>query len=564
MRVSVRLLIAVLALSGVGSRWQAAGQTSPVDLTPVACAGLVGKMIPARSIALPTTGAVVDTATMSEAAAQVARGGYCLVAGKIHPVDPSAPDILFNVALPVAWNGKALMIGGAGYDGTIQDVSGALPNSPVGVLSPLARGYAVFGSDGGHQFSPASGKAAGGFLVNDEAHRNWMGEALKKTRDVSEEIIGAAYSRRPSRSYFVGGSTGGREALTVAGRWPKDWDGVVALYPARDVTASLLGMLATSQALAQPGAFLSPAKRGVLNRAAMEACDGLDGAMDGIISNVEACNARFNLRTATLGGKPVRCAAGTDGGDACLSDAQITAVLKINAPTRFGFPLASGTRLFPGYNALTSDSGIPKPLPQQQIVALMGFGLVPPAKDISPGTLLSAGNASDFFRYAVTRDPTFDVLQFDIGSSSRWTARLSEISKLDVQDRDLSGFAQRGGKLLLAHGLDDMLVTPRGTEDYYKGLRARMGGARVDRFLRFYTVPGFGHFVSTNFNLGWDHLTALENWVENGIDPANDQVVLDSVGVPGRTRPLCRYPAWPKYTGQGDINHASSFTCVVS
>jgi feruloyl esterase len=126
---------------------------------------------------------------------------------------------------------------------------------------------------------------------------------------------------------------------------------------------------------------------------------------------------------------------------------------------------------------------------------------------------------------------------------------------------DISQFAKRGGKLLLAHGLQDVLVSARATADYYERLVQTRGQRRVDGFARYYEVPGYGHAVSSQFNATWDSLTALEQWAEGDAAPAN-QVTTDTVGVPGRTRPLCDYPKWPHYNGTGDVNAATSFTCV--
>ena len=114
---------------------------------------------------------------------------------------------------------------------------------------------------------------------------------------------------------------------------------------------------------------------------------------------------------------------------------------------------------------------------------------------------------------------------------------------------------------MLAHGVQDVLVSTRATEEYYRRLQAQMGASRVDSFVRFYEVPGLGHAYSSVFNATWDSLTALEHWVEQGQAPSN-QVTTDTAGVVGRTRPLCDYPKWPYYNGSGDVNAASSFTCV--
>jgi feruloyl esterase len=115
--------------------------------------------------------------------------------------------------------------------------------------------------------------------------------------------------------------------------------------------------------------------------------------------------------------------------------------------------------------------------------------------------------------------------------------------------------------LLLAHGLQDVLVSTRATEDYYQRLLQILGSDKVASFVRFYEVPGMGHAISSQFNPARDSLTALEQWAEGGVAPAN-QVAVDTVGVPGRSRPLCDYPKWARYNGSGDINAFASFTCV--
>lgn len=536
----------------------------PVPAATKSCPELNGFAIPATSIGLPTNGATV---TSSEAVAasgtgSTAVGQYCLVSGSIRPVDPNAPEIRFRVALPRDWNTKLVMFGGGGFNGTIPNVIGNFSNAAPDSLSPLARGYAVFASDSGHLSE--IGASDGSFAVNDEAMLNWYGNALKKTRDASIAIIQVAYGRASTRAYFLGGSTGGKEALTVAGRWPQDWNGVVSLYPARNGAATVLGMLATARALAEPGAFPNLAKRSVLYRAAVAACDGLDGVRDGIISDVRRCNVTFDPAVAQLDGAPVRCPGGADSGDTCLSDAQIAAIKRINAPTPINVPLASGDTAFPGYESLTSESGAPGPSPLQPIVASLAYGFVPPGFPTTPLNSAGAGFADNYFRFFVTRDNTFNYLTVDPSNVGPLTARVTALSQLDTADNDLSAFAARGGKVLMMHGTSDLLISIRGTREYYGLLRKRLGESTLNSFLRYYEVPAFGHSISTVFNVGWDQLTALENWVERGQDPATNQVVIDTVGVPGRTRPLCLFPSWPRYRGAGDVNSAASYSCATS
>lgn len=531
---------------------------SLASLTPEACVTLAAFTLAPAAIGLPTSGAHATTAI--SVAASAATPAHCLVSGEVAPVDPSAPPIRFQVALPFAWNGKALGIGGGGFNGSVPPItSPALAGSPT-AAPPLARGYAIFASDSGHE---EAGLNQGQFLGNAEATGNYLGEALKKTRDVAVAMIAAAYGHGPVRSYFFGGSTGGREALWVAGRWPKDWNGVVAFYPARDLTVQVLGAQGVNRAFASPGAFVPPAKRSLLLGAAMEACDALDGVKDGIISNVAGCNARFVPARATYRGKALRCVEGKEAAD-CLSDPQLKALATMQAPQRIAFPLASGVNEFPGYNAYTSDLGIKTGMNAiDQGLLFLGLGSIPPGYPAKAGMSLHLAYGDAFIRYAWVRQPTFDSMTFDPQRPGAYAARISELSKVDSSDADLTAFADRGGKVLIMHGEADAVVSARITERYYGRLRKKMGAGKVDRFLRFYEVPGFSHGVSNTFNATWDYLSALENWAERAQDPGEREIVTDITGVPGRTRPLCRFPNWPKYKGAGDVNVAASFSCVL-
>ena len=545
-------------LSACGGNDNAASDTPPV--VKLSCDQLVNMQIPATSIGLPTTGAVITAATKIAAngTGATAVGDYCLASGKIMPVDPTAPNIQFQVALPATWNSKVLMRGGGGWNGSVPAVAGNILNTTA--LSPLGRGYAVFGSDSGHQ---SANSIDASFAANPEAFRNWVGDALKKTRDAALLVVKAAYGTAPTQSYFVGSSTGGREALTVAGRWPADWDGVVALYPSHDAAVQILAMIAEARALAAPGAYMNAAKRGVLYSAALAACDLFDGAKDGVISNVKACNASFDPSTAILNGIAVRCAGGADTGDTCLSDPQLTAINKINSPVPFYFTLANGETSFPGYNVLISDNGIPNnPTPLQGTLGFLGFGFAAPASPVTGAMLAGLQYADSFVRYAIAGDPAFNTLSIDPSNPGALASSFSAFSALDNGDRNLTPFADKGGKLLLMHGTADPLVSPRRSELYVQQLQASMGAAKVDSFLRFYEVAGFGHSISAQFNAQWDQITALENWVEKGVDPASNEIVTDTIGVAGRTRPLCVFPTWPKYKGTGDVNSAASFTCA--
>lgn len=536
-----------------------------VTVQPLTCQELVGMAIPAPALQLATSGGRVTTATVVAASGTGAAvvPEHCLVNGIILPVDPKAPNIQFRVALPASWNGKALMFGGGGFDGTIPNITGNVSNGPVDQLRPIGRGYATFASDSGHQANDF-GSQDGSWGLNDEALRNFGGDALKKTRDAAVFLIKARYAAAPSRSYFAGGSTGGREALLSIQRWPKDWDGAIAWYPAWNDAAALLGGHRASIALSRPGAYPDTPQRLALYQAAIEACDKLDGVVDGLISNQRQCNAVFDPATATLKGVPLRCPGGADPAGNCLSDAQIATLKVMNTPTRFNFRLASGETGYPGYNVWGADLGITSnPSPLQPIVTFLALGTAQPAMPMPRRAPYVSVLLDQWIKYSVTRDPAFNSLALDPENPGPWAGRISELSRQLDTPTDISAFAARGGKLLLAHGLADVLVSSRATEIYYQRLQAQLGARKVDGFVRYYEVPGLGHAVSTAFNATWDSLTTLEQWTEHGVVPAA-QVTTDTAGVPGRTRPLCDYPRWPQYKGAGDVNAAASFRCVGS
>jgi feruloyl esterase len=518
------------------------------------CSDLTGVKIAAGSIGAPTGGATVSSAVPASAGGtgNQVYGAHCLVSGDISPVDPAAPNIKFQLALPVKWNGKAAMLGGAGLNGFIPPLTNAsnLWGSQKKPL-PLSRGYAVFSSDSGHQNEQGEHPAA--FGANQEALKNYAGDAVKKTRDVAVKLIASHYGRAPGRSYFLGYSKGGGEALAAAQRWPSDWDGVVAGAAGWNVTAVALGMLNAAQAVGAPGAWLNEAERHTLYTGVLRACDVLDGAQDGVISNTRACEARFDPAV-------LRCPRGADTSDTCLSDAQLTALKKINDPRSLSYVVGTGESTIPGAPVHLADhgGGVPDAVHKELLTQVGVYGSTPPAFPPTPrmGVYLADG----VIRHMIAGDPDFNTLAMDITSGSGMASRIEAHSALFSNITDLSPLMRRGGKLLLWTGSAEPAV--RTSRHYYSRVQAAMGRARVDSFVRYYEIPGAQHGPSSVFQPEWDQLATIENWVEKGVDPANDVVATDDAGVPGRTRPLCRFPGWPKYNGSGDVDDAKSFTCA--
>ncbi|WP_226344290.1 tannase/feruloyl esterase family alpha/beta hydrolase [Agilicoccus flavus] len=550
--------------TATGAERAAAPTGSDAASTPVSrCETLRGVTVPAARIGLRTRGATI---TSVAELTTPATGNYCQVTGEIHPVDRSSSPIRFQVNLPARWNRRSLLLGGGGANGTVVTGLGQVPAGPSAGPTPLAQGYVTYGSDSGHQAGPATSRD-GRFALNDEALRNFSGDALKKTHDVAMRLVAQRYDRAPRYRYVAGGSTGGREALLAASRWPRDFDGALVLYPAWNAVALNLEFGRMTRQLAKPGAYPSPAKRTALFAAAVQTCDGLDGVRDGVISNQKRCDQVFDPARARVGRTPLRCAGGKDAGPNCLSDEQIRSFRTLDAPSRLPYRLANGERGYPGFTTWGTDFGRVFAHPLQTTVVSLSLGLVQPASPMPP--VLPAGSPpygstfwDEWVRFAVTRDPGFDALSLDPAHPGRWRSRIVELSRLqEVDPRGLRTFARRGGKVLMAHGVHDALVSNRATRQLMGRLEADLGPRLTRRAVRYYEIPGYGHAVSTVFNAEWDSLPALTRWVERGRTPGA-QVVTDRVGVPtGRTRPLCEYPTWPRYV-RGDVDSARSFRCV--
>ncbi len=504
--------------------------------------------VPANAIGLPTTGAVIEKASFVAASGTngTTAGDYCAVTGVISPVSPGAPGIEFQVNLPSRWNQKALQMGGGGYDGTLVTATGPAALQPANTPTPLQRGYVTLGSDGGHKGGPGFD---GRFGLSDEALLNYGKQSIKKTHDVAIEIIRKHYGGAPRRFYFIGASQGGHEALDAAARYSDDYDGVVANFPAYNVTLLHMASLDVGKAVyADHGAgWLSPAKTKLITNAVYAACDTLDGAKDGIISNVAGCNATFNLATIK---KTLACPAGVDT-DACLTTAQIAAVERITAPYRPGFPIA-GMSEFPRW-----------PLLEGALFQVSNFGSRPePSNPPTPADALLYNAGAATSKYIITRDPSLDALTFDPNSTPALRARTQEVAAImDVTDVDLTRFRKKGGKIILVHGTADDFISPHNTVAYYNRQRSLQGPKAFDSFVRFYVIPGFGHGMGP-FNAKYDGLKVLEDWVERGAAPGVLTAVDENPATKGRTRPMCLYPTWPKYAGAGSVEEASSYHCV--
>jgi pimeloyl-ACP methyl ester carboxylesterase len=530
------------------------------------CAALSGANIPAAAVGLPTSGGTVTSATLVPAAPEVVGASrvtralpeYCRVLGSIRPVDPAAPPINFQLNIPTQWNQKTIQVGGGGLNGSIpanlaaigtsgSPISGAFPpDAPY----PLSSGYAMFGSDSGHQVA----STVADWALNDEAWVNFGHAALKKTHDAAFALVETLYGSRPRVSYFMGQSQGGREAMEVAQRYPDDYDGIVATLPLIGYSAHVIHK--TLLAAAQTGPrWIPPAKQAPIGAEVLRQCDALDGLADGVIGNYLACSARFDPLKLPQPYAAIRCADGRDTGDACVSDSQIETLNQMHAPLRFGFEMANGWAEFPGYQVgRESEGGWLNITPQPSLQALPTLG--------QPGATVS---------YGIIKDPAFNLSNFTIAAFKDRIVQSSAI--IDSTNTDLSRFFARGGRLIIKAQGSDYASNPHTVMRYYDGLVQRFGQSAVDRHVRFYMLPNGDHNggvqslpARTAEPQYVDLIRMSTDWVEKNVVPADAPVLSAKEAVPpytvSATRPMCRYPAYPRYIA-GDARQAGSYRCTV-
>jgi len=451
--------------------------------------------------------------------------GHCRIDGVLDErkgKDGKTYGIRYALALPENWNGRFLMQGGGGLNGTVHPPTGG-PAS--GDQNALQRGFAVVSTDSGH----AGAVFDGSFMADQQAALDFAYVAIGRVAALAKKLTQDYYGQAPKYSYFAGCSTGGREAMVMTQRYPSLFDGVIAGAPAMRTgysnladryVATLLNKVAPRDAAGKPQAALalSASDKKVLMDALMAHCDAKDGARDGQIFNVTGCD--FDPRTVQCKG---------DKQEGCLSAGQVEAI-------RLGLAGPKTSRGVAVYSGFAWDTGL----------TASGAGSIPGLLNPGPSPV----------------GPPNTATEMDVDAAADVVAR-DEMAKLtDSTWTNLSGFSGHGGKLLFFHGVSDPWFSALDTAAYYDRMAAANGGpATVLNWSRLYLVPGMGHCGGGAATLDrFDLLSPLMAWVEQGAEPAP---VATGRSLPGRSRPMCAYPKYPHYKGQGDVEKAENWECRV-
>lgn len=523
---------------------------------PLACTGIT-----TASLGL----AGLKVAQAVEVAASGALPAHCMVTGSANDrtgIDGKPYAIGFELRLPQStdWKHKFFFQGGGGTDGVIVPATGSLINTTA--TSALAQGYAVVATDGGH----ATGQSDVSFGLDPQARVDYGYNAVGTLTPLAKAIIEKRYASKPTHSYFMGCSNGGRQAMVAAARFGDQFDGLIAGDPGFNLPkAALAETWDTQQFMSAAGPGQLPkdafpqAAMTLVSQSILAKCDALDGAVDGIVSDRVACQAAFNLATDVPS-----CGSGATGG--CLSAAQKTALQKIfdGAKNAGGQSLYASWPWDPGiaganWRFWKLDAGF-APLPFNTLIGAGALGYVfttpPDAPALSDGGL---GYQLGF--------------SMDTGAPKIFAAAApfneSAMSFMTPPNpTQLTKLTQNGGKLIVYHGSADPVFSPNDTMAWYDALKS--ADAKAATYARLFLVPGMNHCAGGPTTDRFNMLTALEDWVEKGtapdsvvasVNPADPDVI--AAGWPAtRSRPLCAYPTQARLKiGATDIESAASFQC---
>jgi feruloyl esterase len=406
------------------------------------------------------------------------------------------------------WNGKLQVVGNGGWAGTV---------SYPAMADALREGYSTASNDTGHRAEDVGG---GGMfaLGHPEKITDFAYRAMHETVVKAKLITATFYGRGPKYSYYNGCSTGGRQGLIEATRFPDDFDAVAAGAPANPHVHLHASGVERSLELMKNNAPLTQEKVATLHKAVMNACDALDGVKDGIIGNPESCHYDPSALLCKNGDGPT-----------CLTSAELKTVQIVFGDVK----TKTGEVVWTGYPAGT----------ELDVASLRNV----PA---------SPGGVWDVIRILGHQNKDYDWHHFDLASE----VAQADKAGIDVLTFDLSAFKAHGGKLLLYHGWADPGIPPGHTVSYYQSVLSTMGGNQAD-WLRLYMEPGMAHCRGGVGPDQFNKMGVIERWRETGEAPGAiiaTRVVNDRVEM---TRPLCPYPQVAVYSGAGSANDSASFSC---
>jgi hypothetical protein len=506
------IFTATLLAQGAGSVQFRDWNPPPYNAKPVApCSQLLG---------LTSFELSVITAAVSPATASAPE--HC------HVFMMAQPEINIEVNLPANWNGRFYMFGNGGWAGESFDAPGRLQNH----ARALRAGFATASTDTGHSAALEPGAS---FALNRQKLLDYGFRSLHVTAEAAKLLVRTYYGASPTKSYYDGCSQGGRQGLTIAQRFPNDFDGIIAGSPALYNSGNMVARAYWMQGL-KSNPFPA-SKLGLLADRVYEKCDAKDGVKDGVIDSPLSCGFQAARDLP-------RCAEGTDQ-PGCFSASEIVSASRIYSDI-----FRQGKRFFPGWPVGAEVLG------SNGQSGWLGQAIAAPNR----GSVW-ADYAQSFLRFMVMPgvDAGQAIAQFDIDKEIPNLVFLHQV--IDANDPDLTAFRRHGGKLIMYFGWADPQLNPRVAVEYYDQVVGRIGDSTGD-FFRLFMAPGMFHCGGGVGTSTFDVATPLLHWVESGDTPKTITASRVSSGKVNRTRPLCPYPQVARYKGSGSIDEAANFSCM--
>lgn len=533
---------------------------------------------------LPNSTTAITSAVLKPPSDAVAgrggRGGvpalpaHCEIFGKMNErtgANGQHYAIEFHMRLPSAWNSKFFFEGGGGSNGNVGDALGNLQGQQPG--NALVLGYAVVSQDSGHDNSVNNDPKLNGtqtFGWDEQARLDFGYNSYDQVTQAAKAIIKSYYGKPPERSYYVGCSEGGREAMMMSQRFPDYFDGILACSPGFKLPKAAIAEAWDTQAfaaVAKEAGLKDPNGQPFMNKTytdadmtliantILTACDKLDGVADGMISNFTACkSAVVEPKLAALtcrGAKEANCltAPQIEGFEKVLGGAKNSKGESLYSDWAWDVGISNpGWRIWKlgMYNAPANSS----------INATLGAGAVSAIFTTPPTPVASTGAApvAYLLNFSFDTDAPKIFAENSTYSKSSWDFMLASST-------DLSGFRRHGGKLLIAHGVSDPIFSVKDTISWLNEVN-KVNKGKASEFVRLFAIPGMNHCAGGPATDRFDAFSALVAWVENKTAP--ERIVATAGPAtpwPNRTRPLCSYPAYAHYKGTGSIEEAANFVC---
>ena len=434
---------------------------------------------------------------------------FCRVTATLTPTGDS--DIKVEVWLPnVGWNGRLQGVGNGGFAGTI---------AYSALAAALRAGYAAASTDTGHSTPGASFAVGHPEKLIDYAHRS-----LHELAVTAKAVVREYYGSAPKLALWNGCSTGGNQGLTIASKYPADFDAIIAGAPP-DPRARLMStrLLINQLVHRSSDSYIPPDKYPAIHQAALAACDLDDGAKDGVIAHPRGC--RFDPGT-------IECRSADS--PSCLTSAQVETAKLLYSDVR---DPASGRTLYPP--------------------------LLVPGSELVWGTLAGPQPfpiAVDAYRSLAHANPNWDPRAFDPDTDVELMDKAA--APLNTVTPDLRPFFKRGGKLLMYHGWNDRQVPAMSSVTLFERVLQTAGRGVAGRSIQLYMVPGMDHCQGGVGTDTFDKVAAMDEWIAKGRAPAHIAASHAIGGQVDKTRPLCQYPQIARYKGTGSMNDAENFVCA--